>query len=153
MPTTEWPEREGTFLFDVLANPEMVYPLPPDDAGYAYPVAQYDHDQGNAVSGGFVYAGTDIPQLQGKYLFGDIPRGKLFFAEVDAMELDQQAPVYEMKVSLDGQETDLETITDSRRVDLRFGTDRAGDIYVFTKSNATLYKVVDCKSSTVAQKK
>ncbi len=95
-----WPEREGTFLFDVLANPELVYPLPSDDAGYTYPVAQYDHDEGNAVSGGFVYAGTDIPQLKGKYLFGDIPRGRLFYAAVDAMELGQQAPVYEMDVEL-----------------------------------------------------
>ncbi|MEO0333083.1 MAG: hypothetical protein AAF223_15600, partial [Bacteroidota bacterium] len=51
----------------------------------------------------------------------------------------------------DGQPTDLETLTESRRVDLRFGTDSAGELYIFTKSNGTLYKVVDCKdTSTLA---
>ena len=33
-----WPYREGTFLFDVDANRELVYPLPKDDQGYTYPV-------------------------------------------------------------------------------------------------------------------
>ncbi|MEQ9437953.1 MAG: PQQ-dependent sugar dehydrogenase [Cyclobacteriaceae bacterium] len=142
-----WPNREGTFLFDPLANPEIVYPLPDDDSGYVYPVAQYDHDEGNAISGGFAYAGTKVPQLKGKYVFGDIPRGKIFYAEVDEMELGQQAQVYSLGVEFDGKQTDLETLTENKRVDLRFGIDSTGELYIFTKSNATLYKVVGCKTS------
>ena len=142
-----WPRREGTFLFDVMANPELVYPLPAEDSGYTYPVAQFDHDEGNAVSGGFVYAGTKVPLLKGKYVFGDIPRGKVFFAEVAEMELGQQVPVYQVKLEFNGQSTDLETMTESRRVDLRFGMDSAGELYLFTKSNGTLYRVVDAKES------
>lgn len=145
-----WPEREGSFLFDVNANPELVYPLPADDAGYTYPVAQYDHDEGNAISGGFAYSGNEVPLLKGKYIFGDIPRGTLFYAEVEAMEPGQQAPVYALGLEYHGQPTDLETLTDSKRVDLRFGTDSAGELYIFTKSNGALYKVVDCKKSSVA---
>ncbi|MEM9722722.1 MAG: PQQ-dependent sugar dehydrogenase, partial [Bacteroidota bacterium] len=47
-----WPYREGTFLFDVDANPEVVYPLPEEEVKgtYTYPVVQYDHDEGSAVS-------------------------------------------------------------------------------------------------------
>ena len=142
-----WPNREGLYLFDVMANPELVYPLPAEDSGYTYPVAQYDHDEGNAVSGGFAYAGTEVPLLRGKYIFGDIPRGKVFYAEVAEMELGQQAPVYQLALEFDGQPTDLETLTQNRRVDLRFGTDSAGELYVFTKSNGTLYRVVDAKES------
>ncbi len=145
-----WPEREGTFLFDVDANPELVYPLPADDTGYTYPVAQYDHDEGNAISGGFAYGGKQVPLLHGKYIFGDIPRGKLFYAEVTAMKLGQQAPIYELNLEYHGQKTDLETFTGHKRVDLRFGTDSAGELYLFTKSNGTLYKVIDCKKSSVA---
>ncbi len=133
-----WPNREGNYLYDVNANPELVYPLPEDDAGYTYPVAQYDHDEGNAISGGFVYAGKKVPQMKGKYVFGDIPRGKLFYAEAAAMEPGQQAPVYELSVEFDGQKTNLETLTESKRVDLRFGTDIAGEMYIFTKCNGTL---------------
>lgn len=143
-----WPNREGMLLFDPMANPELVYPLPANDSGYVYPVTQYDHDEGNAVSGGFVYAGTEVPLLEGKYVFGDIPRGKIFYSEVDEMELGQQAPVYQLSIEFEGRATDLENLTQSRRVDLRFGLDSAGELYLFTKSNGTLYKVVDCKDTS-----
>ena len=143
-----WPDREGTFLYDVMANPELVYPLPAEDSGYVYPVAQYDHDEGNAISGGFVYAGNKIPLLQGKYIFGDIPRGKLFYTEVDEMELGQMAQIHEMNMEINGQKTDLETVTNNKRVNLRFGTDHSGELYIFTKSNGALYRVIDCKEPT-----
>ncbi len=141
-----WPEREGIFLFDVYANTEVVYPLPEKDSiPYTYPVAQYDHDDGNAISGGFVYAGDKIPLLKGKYIFGDIPRGKLFYSEADKMELGQQAPVFGLNVEAEGQQTDLETLTQNRRVDLRLGQDSQGELYIFTKADGVLWKVVDAK--------
>ncbi len=143
-----WPNREGTLLFDPMANPELVYPLPANDSGYVYPVAQYDHDEGNAVSGGFVYAGIEVPLLEGKYVFGDIPRGKIFYSEVDEMELGQQAQVYQLSIEFEGRTTDLENLAKSKRVDLRFGLDSAGELYLFTKSNGTLYKVIDCKDTS-----
>ncbi|WKN44591.1 PQQ-dependent sugar dehydrogenase [Tunicatimonas pelagia] len=143
-----WPNREGVLLFDPMANPELVYPLPANDSGYVYPVAQYDHDEGNAISGGFAYAGTEVPLLKGKYIFGDIPRGKIFYSEVDAMELGQQAQVYQLSIEFEGQTTDLPTLTQSRRVDLRFGLDGAGELYLFTKANGALYKVIDCKDTS-----
>ncbi|NND33158.1 MAG: c-type cytochrome [Saprospiraceae bacterium] len=140
-----WPEREGTFLFDVDANPELVYPLPEDDGDFTYPVAQYDHDEGTAVSGGFAYAGTEVPELMGKYIFGDISRGTLFYSEVDEMINGQQAPVYKLKVSMNGELVDLEKITEGRRVDLRLGTDTEKELYILTKGNGFVYKVVGCE--------
>jgi glucose/arabinose dehydrogenase len=47
-----------------------------------YPVAQYSHEDGDAISSGFVYRGTLIPQLQGKYVFGDITTGRLFYCDL-----------------------------------------------------------------------
>ncbi len=35
------------------------------------PVHAYDHTGGNCVIGGYVYRGTAIPELTGKYIFGD----------------------------------------------------------------------------------
>ena len=140
-----WPYREGTFLFDADANPELVYPLPEDDQGYTYPVVQYDHDEGTAVSGGFVYGGDKLPALRDKYIFGDISRGTLFYSEIAEISDGSQAPVYKLAVSFDGQVTDLETITQNRRVDLRLGRDQAGELYIFTKSNGVVYEIVDCR--------
>ncbi len=58
-----------------------------------YPVIQYGHrrsgqDQllaGDAVSSGFVYRGTAIPQLYGKFVFGDITTGAIYYSDLAAM--------------------------------------------------------------------
>ena len=41
----------------------------------------YDHDDGEAVAAGFTYHGA-IPALQGKFIFGDLVRGRLFAADL-----------------------------------------------------------------------
>jgi len=48
----------------------------PDD--YVAPVAEYDHDTGISVTGGYVYRGTAIPDLAGTYVFGDWAEGELW---------------------------------------------------------------------------
>jgi hypothetical protein len=58
-----------------------------------YPVIQYGHAlagqhpffAGDSVSSGFVYRGSKIPQLYGKYLFGDITTGAIFYADFEEM--------------------------------------------------------------------
>ena len=75
--------REGHFALHA-SDINFVYPLPANDAAYniMYPIVQYDHDEGKAISGGFEYNGTAIPQLRGMYLFGDVPSGRLFYADL-----------------------------------------------------------------------
>jgi hypothetical protein len=53
--------------------------------GFTYPVAIYDHDEGRAVTDGFVYRGR-ITALRGKFVFGDIQNGRLFAADVAEMK-------------------------------------------------------------------
>jgi glucose/arabinose dehydrogenase len=147
-----WPDREGTFATDLPATPASVYARPAKDSvAYTYPVAQYDHDEGNAISGGFVYAGDRIPLLRGKYVFGDIMGGRVFFTEIGRMEQGRQAPIHELAIEVDGKTTDLATLTRNKRVDLRFGQDGKGELYVFTKADGALWKVVDCKSGRSAR--
>jgi plastocyanin len=53
-------------------------------AGLIDPIAQYDHDEGLAIVGGFIYRGQGIRALRGHYVFGDYaktfaaPDGRLF---------------------------------------------------------------------------
>lgn len=145
-----WPEREGDYLFDVEANPEFVYPLPEGEDNFTYPPVQYDHDEGNAISGGFVYAGTAFPELKGKYIFGDIPRGTIFYSEVAAIENGKKAPIYKLQLEFNGAISDLGTIADDIRVQLRLGLDNDGELYLFTKSNGVIYKVVGCKKGSTS---
>jgi glucose/arabinose dehydrogenase len=42
------------------------------------PVAQYTHDDGCSVTGGYVYRGNAVPQLRGRYVFGDYCSGTIW---------------------------------------------------------------------------
>ena len=50
-----------------------------------YPVAVYSSRDGDAISSGFVYRGTLMPSLYGKYIFGDITTARLFFCDLNEM--------------------------------------------------------------------
>ncbi len=139
-----WPKREGSFVFDVLANPEMVYPLEQEEPGsFLDPVIQYDHDEGNAVSGGYFYLDNAINALKGKYIFGDIARGTLFVANESDIKQGQTAALQKVNLTVNGNATTFQDIRPNERVDLRFGQDSAGALYVFTKSNGKVYRVID----------
>ncbi|MGJ9403320.1 PQQ-dependent sugar dehydrogenase [Arthrobacter sp. KK5.5] len=86
-----WRAREGSFLFNPgefqlkgSRSDAFVFARTTSDATFTDPVAQYDHDDGTAVIGGYVYRGTEVPALQGQYVFGDTSRrlnnahGRLF---------------------------------------------------------------------------
>ncbi len=140
-----WPVREGTFLFDVHANSELVYPLEGSDSLFTAPALQYDHDEGNAVSGGYAYRGNRIGALGGYYLFGDIPRGTLFAAPVSELGKGRPGPVYRMALEIKGRETTLADRSLDARVDLRFAADASGELYLFTKNDGKVYKVVGAR--------
>jgi glucose/arabinose dehydrogenase len=40
-----------------------------------FPVAIYTHDDGCSVIGGLIYRGTDLPELSGRYVYGDFCSG------------------------------------------------------------------------------
>jgi glucose/arabinose dehydrogenase len=43
-----------------------------------WPATQYTHDDGCSVTGGYVYQGTRLPRLRGRYLYGDFCSGVLW---------------------------------------------------------------------------
>lgn len=90
-----WRLKEGTFLFDpagaelkgVRSDGFVFANAPGRPAGVTDPIAQYDHDEGIAVVGGFVYRGVGVPALAGRYLFGENSRrlknehGRVFYLD------------------------------------------------------------------------
>ena len=139
-----WPVREGTMAIPSLKNVNSLAPLPKDDAkfGFTYPIAQFDHDEGSAIMGGFEYTGSQIPQLNGKYIFGEIVRGRVFYLNLKDIKEGSQARIQEFSLALDGQPTTLKDLSKATKVDLRLGQDMAGEIYVFTKSDGMMYKII-----------
>ncbi|MCV6636197.1 PQQ-dependent sugar dehydrogenase [Candidatus Albibeggiatoa sp. nov. NOAA] len=115
-----WSLKEGSFRF---------YPNG-DDRGFVNtdltglpdnlidPVAEYDHDEGTAIIGGFVYRGQAINDLVGQYVFGDVAHtgqgdGRLLYwnnAQIQSFTLSEQNAV--------------------DRWVLGFGEDAVGELYV-----------------------
>ncbi len=76
-----WEHLEGsqefaarTALMDALGRKNKV----PRGAQFIDPIHQYTRTDGMSITGGYVYRGTAIPHLQGKFLFGDWRFGNLW---------------------------------------------------------------------------
>ena len=139
-----WPLREGNFVSaDITDNLGNVYPLPANDSIYkiTYPVAEFDHDEGKAISGGFEYWGNSIPALKGKFLFGDIPSGRLFYLDVADLKQGKLANIKEWKITINNQPHTLKEVCGSDRIDLHFGRDMQGELYILTKADGKVYKL------------
>ncbi|WP_145926672.1 PQQ-dependent sugar dehydrogenase [Amycolatopsis orientalis] len=161
-----WSEREGPFSYR-RGDPSCgVFPLPSDDAkyGYSYPVAAFDHnrlpsarpcaDSGTALIGGFVYRGHRLDGLQGKYVFGEGVGGKVLYTDVREMRRGGPLPKVSELMLYDekGERVTMPEIAGNARVDLRFGQDRAGELYLLAKANGKIWKVTgtrwfaDCRA-------
>ncbi|GAA5219718.1 PQQ-dependent sugar dehydrogenase [Membranihabitans marinus] len=137
-----WPIREGEFTLNPYGNQNKIYPLPENDDDYqvVYPITAYDHDDGLAISGGFIMENGD--RLKGKYVFGDITSGKIFFTDLDG----KGKPVIQrLAIYYNNKKTTLREMSGKWRQDLRFGRDCAGDIYVMTKADGRIYRLKEQK--------
>jgi len=140
-----WPIREGTFLLDPYGDLKSVYPLPPNDSIFniTYPVAQFDHNgHGSAISGGYEYWGTTLPQLKGKFLFADLGPATLYYIDLADVKQGKQATIKEWRISMNGKPETFRHLAGSDRADMRFGRDAQGELYIMTKTDAKLYKLV-----------
>jgi glucose/arabinose dehydrogenase len=139
-----WPVREGTFALHPSNDINFVYPLSAKDSAQQirFPVVQYDHDEGKAISGGFEYLGNAVPELRGTYLFGDVPTGRLFYVAMKDLKFGKQATIKEWNVAHNGQQVKLSELCGNSRVDLHFGRDANGEMYLLTKPDGKIYKFV-----------
>ena len=119
-----WNRKEGTFLFDPTDGSIQLDPNP--DPALTDPVLEYDHTEGVAVIGGFVYRGSAIPGLVGKYVFGDLQRastgnGRLFYGDLAT------GVIHELTIGVNQ--------TPENWYLKGFGEDAAGELYVLTSSS------------------
>jgi len=125
-----WRIKEGSFCFEANGADDGFVTDSPfcGTSGLIGPVAEYDHDEGRAILGGFVYRGKTIRSLAGHYVFGDYARtfnndGRLFYSEKTNLGSGRAAKSAILELALSGQPAlDLSL--------LGFGQDANGEIYV-----------------------
>ncbi|MEM9187146.1 MAG: PQQ-dependent sugar dehydrogenase [Planctomycetota bacterium] len=170
-----WSEREGTFD---LVSTDVVTDLPanhPSD-GFTYPVAQYDHDPDNdnqdggldAIVGGPVYRGNDLPGLTGRYVLGDFSANDALYS-VGVGDLVQRddfsdlanlnggllAPLEEIRLTRNGSPTSLLTLIRAEsgnqglnRTDIRIEAGPDGEVYVLNKHDGTVRRLASIAGAT-----
>lgn len=137
-----WYEREGTHQIDAKQI-RAAYSVEDYGTRYELPLAQYDHYTGSAICGGYAYSGK-IEALRNKYFFGDIVNGKIFYIKVP-FERQSLNPIYSVQLSYKGSNLTMMEITGNGRVDLRFGEDKNKELYIISKSDSKIRKVVGIK--------
>ena len=100
-----------------------------DMTGLVPPIGEYPHSPECSITGGFVYRGCAIPDLQGSYFFADYCSGKISSLRYDGVRIT------------DFQDRTAELTPDEGRIDLitSFGLDGLGEIYITTQIGAPEY--------------
>ena len=132
-----------------------------------YPVIQYPHNRetgGDAIANGFVYRGKLIPALRDKLVFGDITTGQICprnraectrpmtatrrrwprFDEIGRRPAsNHRRDVPRARRERDRRIPGMGAVAGRGRVDVRFAVDNDGELYVLTKSDGVIRKVVE----------
>jgi glucose/arabinose dehydrogenase len=111
-----WPGFEGTNDIDERK--------PSGPGRVIEPVAEYDHDEGCSVTGGYVYRGREVPRLRGRYVYGDVCSGAIWTLKAGS-----------------GTGSDVRKEDDMLEQVASFGEDASGELYAISLSRG-LFRVV-----------
>jgi glucose/arabinose dehydrogenase len=100
-----WDGYEGTHVYEEESVTENV----------VMPIAEYEHGStgGCSVTGGYVYRGEQLPQLQGVYFYSDYCSGRVWIAYRDESGAWQSGEFMETRMQVSS-----------------FGEDEAGELYI-----------------------
>jgi plastocyanin len=161
-----WAIKEGDFLFNRTNGPSGAAGTignPPGNRSPGVPAdlidpisgpmgtLEYDHNNGISITGGFVYRGKGMPELYGKYIFGDLAlvanpvriNGRLFYADLQLGTINVfTLPQFGSEILPNGLTVH------------GFGQDADGEIYALTTntsangSGGVVYKLFSLRLAT-----
>jgi glucose/arabinose dehydrogenase len=150
-----WNDWEGSFAY--ISRNEVSTANQRGDSRVVYPVVEYGQAdpllQGqSAVTMGYVYRHTAIPQLANRVLFGDNPSGEIFSIDADNLPKGGQDAIRRILLKHNGESKTLlqlvkETNARQRqplatRADLRFGAGPDGQIFLLNKRDGVIRLLV-----------
>ncbi|MCE7733490.1 MAG: PQQ-dependent sugar dehydrogenase [Candidatus Heimdallarchaeota archaeon] len=111
-----WDKKEGNDCFLSISC----------SGDYVDPIAQYSHSEGISVTGGYVYHGDELINLDGYYIYGDYISGKIWGVKYNDSEVVDNKFVlqYEIRIST-------------------FGLNWNGDLLVADYSGGVIYTIIN----------
>ena len=111
------------------------------DKDLVEPVWDYEHDSESgygSVTGGFVYRGQNVPELYGKYVYGDFSMGKLWSLEiVDGNPVNELIYDSKQDTSLTGNpRISISSFGESEDGELFFTDRNTGRIFTFNQTDS-----------------
>ena len=101
--------------------------------GFTRPIYNYSHSLGSSITGGYVYRGSLLPGLYGKYLYGDYGAGTLWAIDYDGVN----PPVNT-------------TLQDTTWLISSFGEDENKEVYILRySSTGAIHKIVNTSAITL----
>ncbi|MFL5757573.1 MAG: PQQ-dependent sugar dehydrogenase [Chloroflexota bacterium] len=94
--------------------------------GKTYPLGEYSHTYGCAVTGGYVYRGTAYPALAGGYFYGDYCSGR----------------IWSMPANTTANPAAGVQMLDTDMMITSFGQDDAGELYVVDGPGGRIFEIV-----------
>ncbi|MCP4169885.1 MAG: c-type cytochrome [Fuerstiella sp.] len=119
----------GNYGWSIVEGPHTV--IPDGKRGptpIVAPAVAYSHAEGASVTGGFVYQGSQFPELKGRYIFGDYETRRIWSATITKSE-DESAD------SL----TDLTDLVDPSVRIVAFGEDTSDELLLLHFDEGRIY--------------
>jgi glucose/arabinose dehydrogenase len=119
-----WRNREGSSVHESL---------PPAFGPLTDPIFEYDHGVGRSITGGYVYRGSAIPSMAGRYVFGDFVRGRIWSLALTIDPATGEASASDLR-----DHTTEVTASAAVRTISSFGIDSTGELYVVNYGDGTI---------------
>lgn len=97
-----------------------------NNSEFIAPIAQFDHSQIVAIIGGYVYRGTEMPSLRGKYIFGNGSGNTIWSLTVNASNQASVATLFDAPIRVHG-----------------FSQANNGELFFFRSYSARIYKMLE----------
>jgi len=133
-------EKGGNYGWRIMEASHCFYPEENcKTEGLEFPIAEYDHDTGISIAGGYVYNGKFLPELKGTYIFADW-NGSAFYLKPNSVNGKTIWKKGDMEL-IEKPAGDLKILS--------FAEGNDGELYMLTNSevgpkgtNGAIYKLV-----------
>ena len=117
-------EKSNNYGWNILEGTECFGDSTCDSTGLTPPIILYPHDIGCSITGGYVYHGSLISEIQGDYIYGDLCTGKIWSLKYE-----------------NGQVISNSLLIDSDVFISSFGLDENNELYVTGYFSGQLFRL------------